>query len=79
MPGTPPVTRASPTLALLAPPLAQGVPCPHAIGQDVLATSDLPPVGWEEPVTPWEDMARAGDVLATSDLPPHFFPAKLRR
>jgi hypothetical protein len=57
-------TRASPAPTLLAPPItAWGalVPlAPHAMGQDAPASSDLPPVGWEELVAPWWDMPRTG-------------------
>jgi hypothetical protein len=60
-PRVPPAARASPVSTLLVPPpSAWEVPTPHAIRQDVPTTPALPPVGWEEPVTPWQDMLRAG-------------------
>jgi hypothetical protein len=59
MPGAPPVACASPAQTLLAP-VAWEVLALHAIGQDEPTTPDLSPAGWEEPVTPWQDMSRAG-------------------
>jgi hypothetical protein len=32
-------------------------PAPHTMGKDELALPDLPPMGWEEPATPWQDMS----------------------
>jgi hypothetical protein len=32
--------------------MAWEIPTPHTIEQVVSATPDLPPAGWEEPVTP---------------------------
>eukprot|EP00267_Zea_mays_P054428 XP_020407667.1 40S ribosomal protein S4 [Zea mays] len=57
-PGAP--TAAPASTLLVPPPPAWEVPAPHAIEGAIPATPDLPLVGQEEQVIPWQDMTRAG-------------------
>jgi hypothetical protein len=45
---------------LVPPPPAWEASVPHAMGRAAPATTDLPPMGRDEPVVPWRDMTRVG-------------------
>jgi hypothetical protein len=68
---TPGELPAAPTSTLLVPPpLAWEVIAPHAIEWAVPALSDLPLVGREEPITPWQDMTWArGEPSVFNPIP----------